>query len=106
MPTPVSKTGLEPEAVLMTVPDAARFLCIGRTKAWAMVRSGEIPSILLGRSVRVPRAELLRVVDAWPRRVDGREKGREGASRARQAKGRSPGATHAKSRARSGEANP
>jgi excisionase family DNA binding protein len=91
MPTPVSENSLAPDVVLLTVPEAAKLLRIGRTKAWAMVRAGDIPSLQLGRAVRVPRAELLRSLDSITRRKQ--PVGREGGSRARatRAQGRSPG---------------
>lgn len=42
--------------LLLTVEEAAEQLHIGRTKAFAMVKSGEIESILIGeRGRRVPR---------------------------------------------------
>jgi len=40
------------------VPEAAKALGISRTKAYALTRSGELPSFRLGRAVRVPIAEL------------------------------------------------
>lgn len=67
MRKPVSKTALDPEVVLLTVPEVAHLLRMGRTKVWYLVRLGDIPSIRLGKSVRVPRAELLRWVEAQPR---------------------------------------
>jgi excisionase family DNA binding protein len=33
-------------------------LSIGRTKAWQLVASGEVPAVKIGRSVRVSRKEL------------------------------------------------
>jgi excisionase family DNA binding protein len=46
----------------LTVEEAAAVLRIGRSAAYAGVRSGDIPSIRIGRSIRVPAhrlAELL-----------------------------------------------
>lgn len=44
---------------LLTVEETARFLRIGRTKAWELVQRGEIPSIRIGRrSIRVPAKAL------------------------------------------------
>lgn len=43
----------------LTVEEAARILGVGRTAAYAAVRSGEIPSIKLGRRVLIPRHALL-----------------------------------------------
>lgn len=42
------------ERLLLTVEEAARNLNIGRTLAWQLVRQGELPSIRLGRCVRIP----------------------------------------------------
>jgi len=44
--------------LLVAVPDAARLLGIGATLAWDLVRTGDIPSVKLGRRVLVPRAAL------------------------------------------------
>lgn len=46
------------EPLTLTVIDAARALGISRTKAYAMARSGELPTFRIGRAVRVPIAEL------------------------------------------------
>ena len=46
------------ERLLLTVEEAARRLGIGRTLAWRLVRSGELPSVRLGRLVRVPERNL------------------------------------------------
>jgi excisionase family DNA binding protein len=47
----------QPPAVL-TVEEAALVLRIGRTAAYAAARSGELPVIRVGRSLRVPRHRL------------------------------------------------
>jgi excisionase family DNA binding protein len=44
------------ESLLIPVPEAARLLGIGQTLAWDMARRGTLPTVRLGRSVRVPRA--------------------------------------------------
>jgi len=46
------------EPLTLTVIDAARALGISRTKTYAMARSGELPTLRIGRAVRVPIAEL------------------------------------------------
>lgn len=43
---------------LLTVPEAAKLLRIGRNLAYELVARGEIPSVRLGRLIRVPRAAL------------------------------------------------
>lgn len=50
MPTPST----EPEARLLTVEEAALRLSIGRTKMFTLVSSGEVESVTIGRSRRVP----------------------------------------------------
>jgi len=42
-----------PERVLLTVAEAAERLGIGKTKTYALVKSGEIESVLIGRLRRV-----------------------------------------------------
>jgi len=43
---------------LLTVPEAAKFLRIGRNLAYELVARGEMPAVRLGRVIRVPRAGL------------------------------------------------
>jgi excisionase family DNA binding protein len=43
---------------VLTVEEAGRVLRLGRTSAYQAVRAGEIPSIKVGRSLRVPTARL------------------------------------------------
>lgn len=45
----------------LKVPEVAEVLRIPRSRAYELVGSGEIPSIRIGRSVRVSRKEL----DRW-----------------------------------------
>jgi excisionase family DNA binding protein len=45
----------------LKVPEVAEVLSIARSRAYELVGSGEIPSIRIGRSVRVNRGES----DAW-----------------------------------------
>jgi excisionase family DNA binding protein len=52
---------LATEPVLLTVEEAARLLRISRGKAYSMATSGELPTVRMGRSVRVRRDRL----DAW-----------------------------------------
>lgn len=42
------------EAQLMRVEEAARCLSLGRSKTYQLVADGELPSVRIGRSVRVP----------------------------------------------------
>ncbi|SRR6266545_3904370 len=52
------------EKLVVTVPEAAALTSVGRSTGYALVASGEWPSITIGRSVRVP-VEALR---AWVER--------------------------------------
>ena len=44
---------------ILSVNDIRRALGIGRTKAYELVRSGEIRSIRVGGAIRVPKKSLL-----------------------------------------------
>lgn len=44
----------------LKVPEMAEFLRIGRSRAYELVADGEIPSVRIGRSIRVSRRELER----------------------------------------------
>jgi len=54
-------TALTSERLLLTVEEAARYLGIGRTLAWRLVQERQLPSVRVGRCVRVP----LRDLEAW-----------------------------------------
>lgn len=43
-----------PDRVLLTVEEAAARLRIGRTNAYALVRTGQLASVLIGRLRRIP----------------------------------------------------
>ncbi len=58
------------EPLLLNSREVARLLCIGRTKAFQLMASGELPVVRIGRCVRVSRA----AVGEW---IDGQvEQGR------------------------------
>jgi excisionase family DNA binding protein len=40
--------------ILVRVAEAAEMLSLGRSKTYAMVQAGEIPSVRIGGSVRIP----------------------------------------------------
>jgi excisionase family DNA binding protein len=44
--------------VVLTVEETAELLRIGRSAAYAAVRSGDIPCVKVGRSIRVPKHRL------------------------------------------------
>ena len=50
--------------MLLTVKDLEAELQLGRTRTYELVRSGVIPTIRIGRAVRIPREALRRWVDA------------------------------------------
>jgi excisionase family DNA binding protein len=43
---------------VLTVEEAATVLRIGRSAAYEGVRTGEIPAVKVGRSIRIPRCRL------------------------------------------------
>jgi len=45
----------------LTIREIQKELAIGRTKAWQLVASGDIPAVQIGRSVRINRRDL----DEW-----------------------------------------
>lgn len=51
------------EQILLTVEQAARTLAISRTRVFALIGSGELESIKLGGSRRIPRDAIQRFVD-------------------------------------------
>ena len=55
------KTQVPLDRPLLTIPETAAYLGIGKTLTWQLVQQGVLPSVRLGRLVRVPRARL----DAW-----------------------------------------
>ncbi|RKT84854.1 DNA binding domain-containing protein, excisionase family [Saccharopolyspora antimicrobica] len=57
-PEAEAKVHTLPGRVLLTVEEAAQQLGIGRTKAYELVKSGEIESVQIGRLRRVPRAAI------------------------------------------------
>ena len=57
------------EKGLLTIEEAACFLSLGRTKAYELVASGEIPSVYIGRARRVPVAALRQYVERLAERA-------------------------------------
>lgn len=43
-----------PEALLLRAPEAAKLLGISRASAYALLASGQLPHVRLGRSIRIP----------------------------------------------------
>ncbi len=55
-----------PERQTLSVEEAATLLGIGRTTAYAAVRSGTLPSVRIHRRVVVPRAAIERLLSGVP----------------------------------------
>ncbi|WP_033222262.1 helix-turn-helix domain-containing protein [Kitasatospora phosalacinea] len=53
---------IDPTLVALTVEEAARRLGVGRTTMFALIRTGEVPSIPIGRLRRVPAEALTEYV--------------------------------------------
>ena len=51
------------ERDMLTVPEAAQMLRIGRNLAYELVARGDIPSVRIGRLIRIPRRALVRWLD-------------------------------------------
>lgn len=51
------------DQVLITIPQMARRLSIGKTQAWSILARGEMPIVRIGRSTRVLKDS----VDHWAR---------------------------------------
>ncbi len=55
--------GADMECRTVSVPEAGKALGIGKDAAYAAARDGSIPTIRLGRLLRVPKAALNRLLD-------------------------------------------
>ncbi|MFF2144424.1 helix-turn-helix domain-containing protein [Kitasatospora sp. NPDC058190] len=58
------RVAADPTLVALTVEEAARRLGVGRTTMYALVASGEVPSVTIGRLRRVPAEALKEYVAA------------------------------------------
>jgi excisionase family DNA binding protein len=54
---------LTSHALLLTPEEAATLLRVGRTTVYALMKTGELHPVHIGRSCRISRAELERYVD-------------------------------------------
>ena len=61
----------EMEPLLLRAGDVARLLGLGRSKVFAMLASGELPTVRFGRSVRVPRMALERWIEERTQQASG-----------------------------------
>jgi len=50
------------EPLVYTVGEAAELLRIGRTAAYEAARRGDLPTVRIGRTLRIPRHALLRML--------------------------------------------
>ncbi len=55
------------DRLLLRPDEAAEVLGVGRSKIYALLASGEVPAVRVGRSVRVPVEALRRWVDRQAR---------------------------------------
>ncbi len=62
MSRPHDPSGNDPTALLLTVPEAARILAVGRTSLYQLIWDGQLAPVRIGRSVRFTIAELERFV--------------------------------------------
>lgn len=53
----------EHNRLVLTVPEAGRILGLSRNGAYAAAERGEIPTIRIGRLLKVPKAALDRLLD-------------------------------------------
>jgi excisionase family DNA binding protein len=44
--------------LLVTIPDAARLLAVGRSTLYELIAGGELQTVHIGRAVRIPVGEL------------------------------------------------
>ena len=51
------------ERLLLRVPEAAEALGVSKSQGFKLVWSGELPSVRIGKAVRVPAAALQEFVD-------------------------------------------
>src|SRR5262245_22604122 len=54
------------DRLVYSVEEAAEILGIGRNTAYNSINSGEIPSVRIGRSIRVPKAALQELLEKMP----------------------------------------
>ena len=50
------------ESLVLTVEEAAKLLRVSRGSAYEAVRTGELPSVRIGRRILIPRQSLLDVI--------------------------------------------
>jgi excisionase family DNA binding protein len=60
---PTSASAPRDLPLLLDAAEAAKLLSLSRAKVFDLAHSGEIPSIRIGRAMRIPRDQLLRWID-------------------------------------------
>ncbi len=63
LPPPAAATEPISQPLLLRVEEAAERLSISRTSLYALLRAGEITSVHIGRSIRIPVSTLNAYVD-------------------------------------------
>jgi excisionase family DNA binding protein len=53
----------EPQRLLLRIPEVAETLGIGRTKIYELIATGELPTIRVGRAVRISVSALQKWVE-------------------------------------------
>ena len=61
-PTTQHQSPLTALPLTLTIEEAAKVLRLGRSAAYAAARSGDLPTIRVGKSYRVPRHQLERML--------------------------------------------
>ncbi len=56
----LADAGLESLPTVLTIPETAKILRIGRNSAYEAARTGEIPTVKIGKRLLVPREALER----------------------------------------------
>ena len=51
------------ELLLLTIPEAASRLSLGRSKTYELIERGLLPVVRIGRAVRIPASEVERFVE-------------------------------------------
>ena len=82
---------LAAEQLLLTPEEAARALRVGRTTVYALMKTGELRAVYIGRSCRLPAAELERYVNRLQMRRPDRGPGLEQVDAGRTTTGNAPG---------------
>jgi excisionase family DNA binding protein len=59
-----------PEQPFLTVKELAELLRVSRRTAYLLVQSGQMPSVRVGGSIRIPRAALVRQLAGGLRRAN------------------------------------